>query len=118
MSSQTMADAFAPIEARYREQVMRDTWGHLAPTKNRTYRGFIVFAIGCYGSDELNPTVLSIDFKGLDDSPWLFDELAEFLGKPQWNTDRKRWKTGCVYRFDGAFKNYKFKGRFRRLDIR
>jgi hypothetical protein len=103
MSAQTMADAFAPVEAQYRADMRVHTWGHLAPKKNKTYRGFIVFAVGCFGDDPLNPTALACEFKGLDDSPWFFDAMADFIG------DLKT-KEGCVYRFDGTFNNYEFNG--------
>ncbi len=118
MSHQCLADAFAPAEAKYREDVMRATWGHLAPEKHRSYHGFIVFAIGCYDSGELNPTPLSVEFKDLDDSPWFYDALHEMLGKYQIGfRKRKRFKVGGVYRWDGQVCNYKFKGKFRRLEV-
>lgn len=117
MSAQTMADVFAPIEAKYHAQVIADTWGHLAPRKNKTYRGFVVFAVGCFGNDELNPTVLSCEFKDLDDSPWFYDALAEFIGSPNWNVETKAFPSGGVYRFDGSFRNYKFKGTFTRMKL-
>ena len=58
MSAQALAEAFAPAEARHHENVRRETWGHLAPVRNRTYRGRVVYAVGCYGDDPLNPTIL------------------------------------------------------------
>ena len=115
MSHQCLADAFAPAEAKYQEQVMQSTWGHLAPEKNKTYRGFIIFAIGYY--DDLNPMPLNVRFKGLNDSPWFYEALTEFIGKPQWNTSRKKFKSGGVYRFDGTFNNYKFRGRIWRVKL-
>ncbi len=115
MSHQCLADAFAPAEAKYQEQVMRATWGHLAPEQGKAYKGFVIFAIGYY--DDLNPLPLDVQFKGLDDSPWFYEALTDFIGKPQWNVTRKRFKSGSVYRFDGTFANYTFKGRFRRLKL-
>lgn len=109
MSAQTMLDAFAPVEARYRAQVLEDTWGHLAPRKNKAYRGHVIFALGCFGSDALNPTVLVCEI-GLDGSPWFFDALIDFchsLGGEE----------GGVYRWDGAFRNYEFTGMVRRLPL-
>lgn len=35
-------ETFAPIEAVYAERVAQDTWGHLAPKKNVTYKGQIL----------------------------------------------------------------------------
>lgn len=107
MSAQTMADAWAPIEANYRAKVYEATWGHLAPRKNKSYRGHIVFALGCFGNDHLNPTVLECEI-GLDSSPWFFDALIEFL-------ESLGGHEGGVYRWDGTFRNYIFKGTVNRL---
>jgi hypothetical protein len=111
MSAQTIADVFAPVEAHYRAQVLKATWGHLAPAKNKTYRGHAIFAFGCFGSDCLNPTVLECEI-GLDSSPWFYDALIEFLG-----TFGGDDATGGVYRWDGTFRNYEFKGSVRRLPL-
>jgi hypothetical protein len=104
MSAYTMDEVWAPINARYKAQVFAETWGHLAPSKNKTYRGSIVFAVGIYGGDDLNPTMLACEFAGLDDSPWFFDACTNFLSSAE-------YKAGNVYRFDGSFRNYKFAGR-------
>jgi hypothetical protein len=116
MSAQTMADVWAPVDAHYRQQVLKETWGHLAPKKNRKYKGFIVFAIGCFGSDHLNPTVLSCELKDLESSPWFYEALCEWLSDQQECDDEKSaFKIGNVYRFDGFFRNYEFVGEFRQL---
>ena len=103
--SSGFADAFLPAEARDRERVMQETWGHLAPQKNKTYAGRIVYAVGAFGDDPLNPTMLVCEFKGLDDSPWFFDAVAEFIGSRSQENE-----TGNVYEFRGTFRNYKFFG--------
>src|SRR5215831_8690940 len=108
MSAQTIAEAFAPVMAEHKARVMADTWGHLAPKKNIAYRGEIVFAVGIFGSDELNPTALQCDFSStdgeLDSSPWFFDAMADFLSS-------LKCAAGGVYRFTGTFRNYKFTGK-------
>jgi len=118
MSAQTMSDVFAPIEARYRSQVMKQTWGHLAPSRNKKYRGTIAFAIGMYGSDHLNPTVIQCDLKTrfgeeLDASPWFYDALQEFLQQHchmEGFEEPGDYQIGCVYQFTGFFRNYVFDG--------
>jgi hypothetical protein len=60
-----LQEAFAPIEAVYREAVLRDTWGHLAPEPGRKYAGTILFTHSEYG----DITVIRTDFPGLPDSP-------------------------------------------------
>lgn len=106
----TMADAFAPVEALYRGQVAADTWGHLAPRQSKTYRGHVVFALGCYDSGHLNPTPLQCELGGLDDSPWFYDALLQFL-------QSLGGESGCVYRWEGSFRNYCFRGTLRRLAL-
>jgi hypothetical protein len=110
MSAQTLAEAFAPAEAAHRRAVMAETWGHLAPRKHRTYRGHIVFAFGCFGSDALNPTCLDWEFKGLNSSPWFFEALDEWL-----QNYGKSKRAGQVWRWEGIFRNYKFHGKFRKV---
>ncbi len=110
-----MEAAFAPAEAHYRAQVMADTWGHLAPKRNKIYRGSVVWALGCCGSDNLNPTVLSFeltarDGEELSSSPWFFDCMIEFL-------QQHSREEGSVFRFDGQFRNYVFTGTIRRLNL-
>jgi hypothetical protein len=111
MSHQCLADAFAPAEAAHKERVMQATWGHLAPKRNKTYTGRVVYAIGCYDSGELNPTPIVCEFKGLDDSPWFYEAINEWL---QGLTEENR-KMGCVYEFKGTFRNYQVQGVIRLL---
>ena len=108
MSAQTIHDAFAPSEALYRAQILAETWGHLAPKKGRSYRGHIVFAVGCFGDDPLNPTALDCEFRGLVSSPWFFEAISQFMGA-------QRHAVGGVFRFDGVFRDYEFLGTIRRL---
>lgn len=116
-----MERAFAPAEAAFREVVMQETWGHLAPKKNKTYEGRIVYAMGCYDSGELNPTVLVADFAGLSDSPWFYNALGDLLDELSWKPERAypprkgHGKVGCVYEWTGTFRNYKFEGTVRLL---
>lgn len=106
MSAATMAEAWAPVEAVYREAVTQETWGHLAPEKNKTYLVTLVYAVGIFGDDSLNPTVLQCDLSGgLDSSPWLYEALQDFLWSFNGQNDE-----GGVYRFVGKLRNYKFRG--------
>jgi len=111
-----MAEIFAPVEARYRAAVLAETWGHLAPKMNVKYHGHVLWALGCCGNDELNPTVLGWELtsrKGLEleSSPWFFDYLIEFLQK-------QGREPGTVWRFDGWFRNYEFVGTIRQVDLK
>lgn len=104
-----MEAAFAPADAKYKAEVMEATWGHLAPRRNKKYQGHITFALGCYGSDYLNPTVLKCTID-VDSSPWFFDAMEDFLRSLGGDE-------GGVYRWDGTFKNYEFNGTIRRLSL-
>lgn len=119
MSHQCIADAFAPAEAIYREFVMQDTWGHLAPKKNKTYKGRFVYAIGCFGNDSLNPQVIVSDFGDLQSSPWFYEALGDFVDSISWKPEEEfpkrkgHGEEGCVYEWVGTFRNYKFSGNVR-----
>jgi hypothetical protein len=107
MSKETFGEQFNKHDEMYREAVMQDTWGHLAPKKNKIYKGRVVFAIGCYDSGDLNPTPLTSDFEDLSSSPWFYDALHDFLR----NLPEKYRETGCVYEWVGTFKNYQLEGK-------
>lgn len=110
MSAQTMADAFAPAEARHHAEIIAHTWGHLAPKKNKVYCVQIVWALGAFDCGHLNPTVLQCELKVLDSSPWFYDAMIDFLRNHS-------QESGAVFRFDGYFKNYQFIGKIIRLKL-
>lgn len=98
-------EAFGPVEARYRQEVLANTWGHLAPKRGLTYPGRVVFTFGVFDSGELNPTVIACDFEGLDDSPWFYEHLNDWLDQ------FAPGEAGRIYEWTGTFKNYRFRGR-------
>ena len=91
-------DAYA--ERKYQE-VQRDTWGHLAPKKGQKYIGTFAFAVGCYGG--LGGEVTACVFDGLDDSPWFYEALQDYICTLD-------MKAGCIYRFEGSFCDGVFNG--------
>ena len=104
-NAQSWAETFAPIQARNFEIVRQDTWGHLAPKKNKSYKGTILFAISGFGGCSKNPVLIDYDFKELDSSPWLYDAVKDLL------FDRsEELETGKVYKWDTTFRNYHFYG--------
>lgn len=104
-----MADAFAKIENVYREIAAQATWGHLAPRKNRTYGGRVIWALGCFGSDHLNPVPLVCEFDGLSSSPWFYEALIDFLSEHS-------TEEGTLWRFDGTFRNYELRGIIKQIN--
>lgn len=108
--SNYMEEAFAPAKERYRQAVLADTWGHLAPIKDKTYKGRLVVAVGCLGSDPLNPTLLAVELGDLDCSPWFYNAVNDFISDSDIGTEDN---AGCIYEWLGAFRNYMFKGSWR-----
>ncbi len=110
----SLADAFAPAEAAYAAQVVGATWGHLAPEPRRAYQGYIVFAHAGYGGAVV---LLDASFVDLDDSPWLCEDMTEYVDAA---VDRTKDSRGSVFRFDGTYMKFKngrcrFSGKLRRL---
>lgn len=103
-----LQDVFPAIEQSNRNIALQNTFGHLAPKKSKIYKGRLVFAVGCFGNDNLNPTALFCEFDGLDSSPWFFDAMTEFM-------EAQKVDEGCVYEFRGTFTNYEFKGHIKLL---
>lgn len=96
----SLESAFAPAENAYRNKVLQSAWGHAAPKKNKTYRGYIVFSTSAYGGAI---EIIDADWGDLEDSPWLYDAMYDLV------CDHAPAR-GAVRRFDGTFKNFKFDG--------
>lgn len=108
----SVPEAFYESDSRYAEQIRQAIWGHLAPEKNRTYRGRIVYAIGVFSSDSSNPLPIVCDFEDLDSSPWFYAALQDWLQSGARADDKD---VGKVFEWTGTFRNYKFRGRRRLL---
>jgi hypothetical protein len=128
-----MEAAFAPAEAKYKAQVMWDTWGHLEPKPN-TYRGWLLFMNGAHGDS----TIIDWRFQNVESGPLMYDHINDFIGKFCDSKSRKvtriapdgtryldlhqiHRKVG-VYLFVGyytRFKNYngRFTGKTQRISI-
>jgi hypothetical protein len=96
-----MSAALAPVELANKQAIQKATWGHLAPRRNKRYQGHIVFSISAFG----DMVVIDADFEDLPDSPWLFDAVHNFVFEDE------SLVHGAIYRFDGTFRNYAFRGR-------
>ena len=96
---------------RKHQEGMQDTWGHLAPKKGRSYKGYMIWAYSGYG----DITLLDAAFKKLSDSPWLYEAMQEYIGE---NLDGEG-----VYKWLGQFSKvdddcYCFGGKIERLDFK
>lgn len=122
----TFGDTLAGIEEHNHREQLKDTWGHLAPAKNKKYNGRIVYAVGCLGSDNINPVIIAFDFGELSSSPWLYEALHEFIGDGERPITQEhpyggydgfcymkgglKNEPGCVYEWTGTVRNYVFRG--------
>lgn len=95
------------IETEHRESAIQSTFGHLAPEENKSYQGFILFCKTEW--DKIVP--IQANFDGLDDSPWFYDVLMEFI-------EANAKECGKIYRFKGTFKNYEFTGTVREMELK
>lgn len=110
----SLADAFAVVDAHNRALVAAQTWGHLAPKPREPYHGSMLLAHPAYG--DLGVVLIDAEFPGLPDSPWLYDDMVEYL-------DGERLPPtveGGIYRWEGIYMKYKnggcrFSGRLRLL---
>lgn len=105
-NSQTWAETMAPINSAYREQVLQHTWGHLAPVKNTSYKGKILFTISGY--TDANKVIVDSNFEGLGDSPWLYDAMIEEIHK--WDIE-----DAGIYLLETTFRNFRFYGKPRKV---
>lgn len=78
--------------ARRADEVMNETWGHLAPEAGQVYTGSVEFTLGCFR----DLAVITAEFAGLPDSPWFYDGLHDWLLDQQLDE-------GKVYRFTGTY---------------
>jgi len=107
----SLAEVAASVHAINTAIVMRQTWGHLAPKPRRRYQGYILFIHGEYG--DIVP--VRVAFRDLDDSPWFFEGMLDFLFS-------RKTRPGRVYRFIGSYmmlKNgkHRFSGRIRSVRL-
>lgn len=69
-------EAFGPVEAKYKSEVMHDTWGHLYPD-NVAYKGVIGVAVSLYPAHG-GPVIISeVDLPV--SSPWWYNAVTDFV---------------------------------------
>ena len=96
-----LVDAYSERKAI---EVNQDTWGHFAPKKAKRYKTRIVFAIGCYESGYLNPTPICVEVENLPDSPWLYEDVMDYL------QTIGEMPEGTIWEFNGFYENRQFAG--------
>ena len=88
----SLAEAYAPVEAAHRARVLDNTFGHLAPSIRKKYRGTLVFTQSAFG--HLVP--IRAEFKDLPDSPWFYNHINDFVAE-------RALEAGKVYKFEGTY---------------
>jgi len=99
------ASIAAAANQPYDDAILQDTWGHLAPKKNVSYKCEILFSCSDFGNDPCIP----IDFNfehNLESSPWLYECVQDLISKFKLNQERK----AGIYLFKGTFRNFRWYG--------
>lgn len=92
---------------RKKREIMQDTWGHLAPQTGQSYKGYMIWAYGGWGDIVL----LDAAFENLNNSPWLFEAMQEYIGE--------FLDSEGVYRWEGQYEDCNcFNGEVKRLDFK
>jgi hypothetical protein len=84
-------------------RIFAQTWGHMAPKKNVSYKGVVRFVLTDHSHYGCQPIIVTYDFPNLD-GPYLHDEL--FQECLDWETDGL--EIGKVYFRELTFRNYRF----------
>jgi hypothetical protein len=95
--------AVIPAFAESKQLVMQDTWGHLAPEKNKSYKGSILFCKSAFGGG--NTSLIDFNFAFLDSSPWLYDFIEEHIQNISNSED------GGIYQINCTIRNYRLYGK-------
>ena len=96
---------FTPVEAKAKSIVYAQTWGHLAPEKNTTYRSQLLFAVS-----EYNTFGVCLIKEDLPNSPWMFDAINDWLGS------FSELEPG-FYKVNVTFRNFRFWGKPLKIEI-
>lgn len=98
-----IADAFAPAMALQKAELMFATWGHLYPKGKSKQFGYVIFAVSGYSATDGQP--LEIEFKGLGDSPMLYQHVSDMTLGMACDSGNfgPRMKPG-IYRWSGEYR--------------
>lgn len=100
-------EVFAPIEAHYKAAVIQDTWGHLAPKKNTTYRGDVLVSSSGYST---GIQLVDMNWDHLQDNPWVYEKMQDWLYE-----QRKILTAGTVWTIKVTMRNYRIWGQFTKI---
>lgn len=96
-----------PIQTRHNDrgcaEVFNDTWGHLSPQKNTSYKGNIRFTLTDHSHYGSQPIIITYDFGSLE-GPYIHDELFDYVNE----IDTSNLIEGSIYEMNLTFRNYRF----------
>lgn len=96
-----------PPQTRFNDRgyaaIFDNTWGHMAPEKNTSYKGKVRFTLTDHSHYGRQPIILFYHFPNLE-GPYIHDEL--FDNVCDWNTDDL--EEGVIYERVLTFRNYRF----------
>jgi len=87
----------------YTAAVFSNTWGHLSPQKNTSYKGIVRFVYTDHSQYGCQAIILEYDFPNLQ-GPYIHDHLFMDV------CNSKDWagQTGVIYERVLTFRNYRF----------
>jgi len=93
-------EAFAPIEQHNKAVVMINTWGHLAPKRQKKHKGFVLFTCTAYGQ------TYNIDneFETVEDSPFFFEDMENYIHN--YSNELPKNSYG-IFKFEGHYIKFK-----------
>jgi len=103
MPSNSYAEITLAANQPYIQAVLENTWGHFAPTKNKTYKCILLFSVSAFGG----PTRNLIDCWFTDEltsSPWLYDQMNNIINK----AELPKASDGKVFILIGTMRNYRW----------
>lgn len=95
-----------PILCSGDAKIYSQTWGHLAPMKNTTYKGKIVIARSQFESGTTH--LIDFEIPNLESSPWFYEGLTDALYEMTANKKDSKFQKGKCYNADITFRNYKY----------
>lgn len=80
-----------------------NTWGHMAPEKNTSYKGLIRFTLTDHSQYGCQPIIMLYEFENLY-GPYIHDFLFDKIC----DIDTTDFVKGAVYEMALTFRNYRF----------
>lgn len=87
------------------KSIYENTWGHLAPKANTSYKGILTVARSQFESGTVH--LIDMEVPGLDSSPWIYDAITDALFKSSANTKTPLFIEGKCYTLNITIRNYR-----------